>query len=226
MEYYKIEKDYSPHITGKRDGSFAVELKDKLSFCSDSDKRLWKDFFTNDIKEGKERCAWESYAVFENQLLNSPFKFFLTGKRVKQLDFMTFAPYVRALQFLVSDKVYNIIRKFKLQTHNVIPVSIDTFEQKYYLLGFPTIGLEYYDFEKSKFYNYISNEQETFKSKEEYSQYFSNGRVKTISIKLKQKFDVDIINVPGATFFSSDIIEIFEREHVTGYVRCKEVLEN
>lgn len=57
MEYYKIEKDYSPHITGKRDGSFAVELKDKLSFCSDSDKRLWKGFFTNDIKEGKERCA-------------------------------------------------------------------------------------------------------------------------------------------------------------------------
>lgn len=226
MEYYKIEKDYSPHITGKRDGGYAVEIRDKTSFCSDLDKKLWKDFFTQDIKNGKERCSWGSYAIFDSQLLNAPFQFYLTGKRIKQLDFMTFAPYVRALQFLVSDKVYNIISKFKLQTHNLIPVNINTFEQKYYLLGFPTIGYDYYDFEKCKFYNYISDKQETFESKDIYSHLFSNGRVKTISIKLRTKFDVDIINVPGGTFFSSDIIEAFEREKITGYIKCKEKLEN
>lgn len=226
MKYYRIEKDYSPNITGKRDGGYAVEIKDKASFFSDSDKNLWKEFFIQDIKNGKERCSWESYAIFDNQLLDAPFQLYLTGKRIKQLDFMTFAPYVRALQFLVSDKVYNIICKFKLQTHNLIPVNINTFEQKYYLLGFPTIGFDYYNFEKCKFYNYISDKQETFKSKEEYSQLFINGRIKTISIKLKQKFDVDIINVPGATFFSKDIIEIFEKEKITGYIKCKEILEN
>ena len=226
MEYYKIERDYSPHITGKRDGGYAVEIKDKTSFCSDSDKKLWKDFFTQDIKNGKERCSWGSYAIFDNQLLDAPFQFYLTGKRVKQLDFMTFAPYVRALQFLVSDRVYNIICKFKLQTHNAIPVNIDTFGQKYYLLGFPTVGFDYYDFAKCKFYNYTSGKQETFESKESYSQLFINGRVETISIKLNTKFDADIIHVPGATFFSSDIIDIFEREKITGYIKSEERLEN
>ncbi len=226
MNYYKIEKDYSPNITGKRDGGYAVEIKDKMSFYSDSDKKRWKDFFIQDIKNGKERCSWGSYAIFNHQSLDAPFHLYLTGKRVKQLDFMTFAPYVRALQFLVSDKVYNIICKFKLQIHNAIPVNIDTFEQKYYLLGFPTVGFDYYDFAKCKFYNYISGKQETFESKDAYSQLFTNGRIETISIKFNTKFDVDIINVPGATFFSSDIIEIFEREKITGYIKCKEILEN
>ena len=226
MEYYKIEKDYSPHITGKRDGGYAVEIRDKTSFCSDLDKKLWKDFFTQDIKNGKERCSWGAYAIFDSQLLNAPFRLYLTGRRVKQLDFMTLAPYVRALQFLVSDKVYNIISKFKLQAHNAIPVNIDTFEQKYYLLGFPTVGFDYYNFSKCTFYNYISGKQETFESKDIYSQLFINGRVETILIKLNTKFEVDIINVLGATFFSSDIIEIFEREKITGYIKCKERLEN
>lgn len=226
MEYYKIEKDYSPHITGKRDGGYAVEIRDKTSFCSDLDKKLWKDFLSKDIKNGKERCSWESYAIFDSQLLNTPFHLYLMGKRVKQLDFMTFAPYVRALQFLVSDKVYNIISKFKLQTHNVIPVNIDTFEQKYYLLGFPTVGFDYYNFSKCKFYNHISGKQETFESEDIYSQLFVNGRVETILIKLNTKLDVDIIHVPGATFFSSAIIELFEKEGITGYVKCKEILEN
>ena len=207
MEYYKIEKDYSPHITGKRDGGYAVEIRDKTSFCSDLDKKLWKDFFTQDIKNGKERCSWGAYAIFDSQLLNAPFRLYLTGRRVKQLDFMTFAPYVRALQFLVSD-------------------NIDTFEQKYYLLGFPTVGFDYYNFSKCTFYNYISGKQETFESKDIYSQLFINGRVETILIKLNTKFEVDIINVLGATFFSSDIIEIFEREKITGYIKCKERLEN
>lgn len=63
-------------------------------------------------------------------------------------------------------------------------------------------------------------------SKDIYSQLFINGRVETILIKLNTKFEVDIINVLGATFFSSDIIEIFEREKITGYIKCKERLEN
>lgn len=48
--------------------------------------------------------------------------------------------------------------KFKMQTHNIIPVNIETFPQKYYLLNFPTVGCDYYDFAKCKFYNYGTGE--------------------------------------------------------------------
>ena len=40
MVYYKIETDYSPLITGKRNGGCAVEIKDKSSFYSDVDKKF------------------------------------------------------------------------------------------------------------------------------------------------------------------------------------------
>lgn len=226
MTYYKLEIDYTPSITGKRNGGAAVEIKDKESFFSDSDKKIWKEFHLQEIKNGRERCSWESYALFNNDAFGNPICFYPTGKRVKQLDFMTFAPYMRSLQFLVSDKVYNIISNFRLQIHNVIPAKIDTFGQKYYLLGFPTLYFNYFDFGKSIFKNYVSDKEGVIETEDEYMQLFINGCVKTVKIQLNTKFNVDIIHVPGASFFSSDIIELFEKEKITGYIRCKEVLEN
>lgn len=226
MEYYKIKADYSPSITGKRNGGCAVELKDRTSFCSDSDKKRWKTFFTQDINNGIERRAWGSYVIFDHQSLDAPFQLCLTGKRVKQLDFMTFAPHVCALQFLVSVRVYDILREFRMQAYNAIPVKIDTFEQRYYLLGFPTIDFSYYDFTKSKFNNYISGKIGTIDSEDAYNQLFINGRIDTVELQLNTKFNVDVIHVPEGTFFSSNIIEIFESEKITGYIRSKEILVN
>lgn len=60
-----------------------------------------------------------------------------------------------------------------------------------------------------------------FESKDTYSQLFINGRVETILIKLNTKFDADIIHVPGETFFSSDIIDIFEREKLQSILNQK-----
>lgn len=52
------------------------------------------------------------------------------------------------------------------------------------------------------------------------------GCIETITLKLNTKFDFVIIHVPGATFFSSGIIDNFEKEGINGYIRCKEILEN
>ncbi len=226
MRYYKVKTDYSPLITGKRNGGNAVEIKEKVSFYSDSDKKLWKEFYSQDIINGTERCLWGSYAIFNNMSLESPICFYPTSKRIRQLDFMAFAPHMRTLQFLVSEKVYNIIKNFRLPIYNAIPANIDTFEQQYYLLGFPTIDFGYYDFTKSKFNNYITGKMGAIESEDTYTKLFISGRVETIIIKLNTKFDIDIINVPGATFFSSSIIEFFEREKITGYIRGNEILEN
>lgn len=150
----------------------------------------------------------------------------LTGKCIKQLDFMTFAPYIRTLQFLISEQVWNIIKHFNLQTYNIIPAKIDTFEQRYYLLGFPTIDFNYYDFDNSLFMNYNSGRIEHMASEESYTELFVNGKLKTSIIKLNTKFDADIIHTPDGTFLSSRITDIFSKEKISGYLKCDEILEN
>lgn len=226
MLYFKIETDYSPSITGKRNGGNAVEIKEKESFYADSDKELWKNFYSQEFKNGTNHYLWGTYVLFNREALVGPIRFCLTGKCIKQLDFMTFAPYMRTLQFLISERVWNIIKHFNLQTYNIIPAKIDTFEQRYYLLGFPTIDFNYYDFDNSLFMNYNSGRIEYMASEESYTELFVNGRVKTSIIKLNTKFNVDIIHTPGGTFFSSRITDIFSTEKISGYLKCDEILEN
>ena len=226
MKYYKLRTDYNPKISGKANGGCAVELKDKQSFGSIEDKYLWKDYCTQNRINMNNHSSCENYIPFDYQLLKAPLRCFLTGKRVKELDFMTFAPYIHGIQFLVSEKAYNVIKRYRLQTHNAIPVQIDTLKQTYYLLGFPIVGFSYFDFSCSLFYNYCSKSKEQIANEETYSNLFKEGCVDTVLIKLKSKFEVDIIHTPGASYFSAELLSDLKKENVTGYIQYDERLDN
>ncbi|MDQ7738115.1 hypothetical protein HUK48_12320 [Prevotella corporis] len=131
MKYYNVDTDYTPSITGKRDGDVAVAKK-KESFSSKEGEKEFNDFFINNYKN-KSRVM-----ITDFQLFNTKNRFMITyfprTKSIKQLDFMAFGPYEHGVQFLISHRVYEIIAKYRLPIHNKITAKIDTFSQNYYLV--------------------------------------------------------------------------------------------
>ena len=106
MKFYNIKFDFEPKITGRRNGSFAVEIR-KNSFEKDEHKEYFNSFFdsnSNDIK----RVRIETFQQFD--LKNCPnVIYFPMTKSIKKLDFMYYAPYELGIDFLVSKKIVDII---------------------------------------------------------------------------------------------------------------------
>ncbi|WP_229057547.1 hypothetical protein [Citrobacter farmeri] len=45
MKYRKISVSFEPEITGNDKGGYSVEIKDKMSFNNDMEKKYFYDFF-------------------------------------------------------------------------------------------------------------------------------------------------------------------------------------
>ena len=85
MKFYNIDINLDPKITGRRNGSFAVEIK-KNSFENNKHKEYFNSFFdsnSNDIK----RVRIETFQQFD--LKNCPnVIYFPMTKSIKKLDFV------------------------------------------------------------------------------------------------------------------------------------------
>lgn len=226
MKYYNIDVETDLSITGSRNGVYSVEIKDKYSFVSMEDKNVWKNYFSVNRKN-KTRMLFNNYIPLDNSLLSNSIIFFPIGKNIKQLDFMAFCPYEHGLQFLITQRVYEIISKYRLPVHNKIPAKIDSFSQSYYLIGFPMLAKDAYDFEKSTFFDYKNGVQFKFKDIEDYETAdYEKITASSQRLYLKEKFEYDIIKTTKGVFFLSDIITEFEKENITGYRIIEGILEN
>ena len=138
-------------------------------------------------------------------------------KSIKKLDFMYYAPYELGIDFLVSKKVVDIISAYKLPIHNKIPVKIDTFDEKYFLIGFPVWSSKVIDFQKSTFY-YQDRDVFSFSNYEDYENFDSEyGDTTKIDLYLRNKIEYDIISIDEAIFFSEEIVEELKENNATGY---------
>lgn len=139
---------------------------------------------------------------------------------------MAFGPYEHGLQFLVTQKVYDIISKYRLPPHNKIPAKIDTFTQCYYLVGFPMLPKNAYDFNKSTFFDYKNGIQVKFQGVEDYeTANYDRIAAKPQRLFLKARIQYDIIKTTTGVFFSSAIIKEFEKYNITGYRIIEGILE-
>lgn len=223
MKYCNIDTDYTPKITGKRDGDVAV-VKNKGSFSNKEQEKAFDDFFIANYKE-KNRVLLSDFRLFDTKN-RFTITYFPKTKSIKQLDFMAFGPYEHGLQFLVTQKVYDIISKYRLPTHNKIPAKIDTFTQNYYLVGFPMLPKNAYDFNKSTFFDYKNGIQVKFQGIEDYeTANYDRITAKPQRLFLKARIQYDIIKTTTGVFFSSEIIKEFEKYNITGYRIIEGVLE-
>ena len=224
MEYYNIGTDYTPSITGKRDGDVAVEKNKKSFSCKELEKEF-NDFFIDNYKD-KSRVLLTNFHLLnvENDFIIT---YFPRTKSIKKLDFMAFGPYEHGLQFLITQRVYEIISKYRLPIHNKIPAKIDSFSQSYYLVGFPMLAKDAYDFEKSTFFDYRNGTPIKFQNVEDYETAdYERITASAQRLYLNEKLEYDIIKTTKGVFFLSEIIKKFEKENITGYRIIEGILEN
>jgi len=108
------------------------------------------------------------------------------------------------ISFLISERAYEILAKYRLPIHNKISAKIATFSQDYFLVGFPTLLANTFDFNKSIFYN-------------------KEGKV---TFRDVNDYENDVIKTRKGLFFAQSLVEELEKEAITGYIIENGILEN
>jgi hypothetical protein len=211
MKFYKVSTHSDTKITGNNTGTYSVEINDKKSFLNNDEKEIFNNFFRQSLKDSKRKFEG-TFVEFETEI--NKIKLFPISKKVKEIDFILHSPHKVGLSFVISEKVLNIIKKFELSRYNLIPIEIDTFVTKYFLIGFPIIQKEETDFSKSIFYNDKIKQETKYLNYEDYSKNIINSQINKLF--LIKKFDYHIINTIYGLFFSENLINEIVKEDVTG----------
>ena len=222
MNYLRIRTENDPKVTGRRNEGCAVE-QNKNSFANKKIEREFKEFFIANIKN-IERTRWGSYAIYE---LPQDFglTYFPKTKSVKELDIMNYSEELFDISFLISERAYKILAKYRLPIHNKIPAKIATFSQDYFLVGFPTLLANTFDFNKSIFYN--KEGKVTFRDVNDYENAAYNRHMAIPSLLyLNIQMEYDVIKTRKGLFFAQSLVEELEKEAITGYVIENGILEN
>ena len=128
-------------------------------------------------------------------------------------------------QILVSEKAYGIIRKYRTPDYSIIPSRIETFDKKYFMIGFPMIEDKTIDLKKSTFYDIELEKEISYESYDAYAEInFSRHPLETY---LTEVYDYDIINLQGeGMYFSETLITELEKNEIIGFVRKNSILYN
>ena len=222
MNYLRIRTENDPKVTGRRNGGCAVE-QNKNSFANKKIEKEFKEFFIANIKN-IERTRWGSYAIYEPPQ-DFGITYFPKTKSVKELDIMNYSEELFDISFLISERAYEILAKYRLPIHNKIPAKIATFSQDYFLVGFPTLLANTFDFDKSIFYN--EEGKVTFRDVNDYENAAYNRHMAIPSLLyLNIQMEYDVIKTRKGLFFAQSLVEELEKEAITGYVIENGILEN
>jgi hypothetical protein len=120
---------------------------------------------------------------------------------------------------MISEKAWSVIKNFNLPEYNLIPVKIDTFNTNYFLIGFSKTQSFEIDFEKSVFFEWNPYREKKYKSLEEYNQINAKYAGSNFElIKLKKKYNYDIINLQiGGIFMSDRLFEAINNNGIIGF---------
>ena len=222
MNYLRIRTENDPKVTGRRNGGCAVE-QNKNSFTNKKIEKEFKEFFIANIKN-IERTRWGSYVIYEPPQ-DFSITYFPKTKSVKELDIMNYSEELFDISFLISERAYEILAKYRLPIHNKIPAKIATFSQDYFLVGFPTLLANTFDFDKSIFYN--EEGKVTFRDVNDYENAAYNRHMAIPSLLyLNIQMEYDLIKTRKGLFFAQSLVEELEKEAITGYVIENGILEN
>jgi len=210
MKYYKINISCEPSIIGVNDASAQVEIRTKPanhSFANESERQYYCDFVAENEKE-LSRAYTDNFAIITSSKIPI-IHAFKTKKKVKEVDIMHYRVYERGFDFVISKKLLDVIEKYKLSDYNKIKVEVENFDTEYYLVGFPMISPQKFDFEKSVFYDCFREKKKIFKNFETYDNY--DGFLASKNIVLKNKFEYDVLTIPGGVFFSEELVNEIEK---------------
>ena len=223
MKYIKTDTEYEPKITGSPNGVYAVEIKEKKSFKSKEEKDYFNQFVEKNSEDIKRVCE-QNFVKIDNKRI-SEIIYFPSYKRAKDIDVVKYCPHQMGFQLLVSEKAYEILKKYRTPAYSIIPSKIETFDKKYFMIGFPMIENKTIDLNKSSFYDSKLGKEITYKNYNDYAEInFSRYPLETY---LTEFYNYDIINLQAeGMYFSENLITELENSGIIGFVRKKSILYN
>ncbi|MRX64714.1 hypothetical protein [Maribacter luteus] len=223
MKYIKTDTEYEPKITGSPNGVYSVEIKEKKSFKSKGERNYFNEFVKKN-NEDIRRVYEQNFVKIDNKRITEII-YFPSYKKAKNIDVVQYRPFQMGFQLLISEKAYEILKKYRIPAYNIIPSKIETFDKKYFMIGFSMIENKNIDFNKSKFYDFKLEKEIVYKNNNDYAEInFSRYPLETY---LKERYNYDIINLQGeGIYFSEDLITALEKNGIIGFVRKKSILYN
>ena len=215
-KYYQVTRSSDPSITGLI-AHYAMPQVEILpppntySYISESAGNYINDLIN---KTGIDEISvyMDSFTIIELpkvSILNAV----KTNERVKEVDFMLPKNHIKDFNYIFSEELMDVIEKYRLPEYNKIKVQIEGFRTEYYLIGFPMISPERLDFKKSVFVDCSrKNRKKVFKTYGEYENYDSylEGLLVYKKIVLSDKVESDVLELPGAIYFSEDLANEIE----------------
>lgn len=225
MKYKKFDVSYDPVITGINNGGAQLELKENKSFISKEEKNKFNKYIDENLNN-RDRVFLKTFKSINEEQISS-IKYYPTRKKIKRTDFISYLPYEFGLNYIISEKAYDVIKMYKIPSLlNKINIGIEGWENdKFYLIGFPMIPDTEIDLKKSIFYDTQRNEKVNFKSYQDYNEI--NFNLVALNLFLLNKYHYDIINIQGkGMFFSEELIYALKGNNIIGFEIREIILEN
>lgn len=222
--YYEIRHAWEPKTIGVRDGLSQVEIK-RDSFTTEAEYAQLFDFFDS-----------QKFHQRENKVPNFPINIIKAHllKNAKITDFMTFRPVLTGCEFIISDKVYEVMKSLKMPECYFYPLRIyskdEKIGQEFYVFYTPFYSTDLIDFPNSVLYkgNHITGKTyHQIKSREEYREYIPKLiEFEKMVVSDKNLSNFDYVSMQsGHTFISERFKNIIESEKLTGLnIRNNDIL--
>lgn len=216
-----ITNSAEPKIIGTRNGVYQVEFTDKELEKHPNFKELDRIFISPSKKEIGE---------FNREVLNLKIDS-IKGEliiRAKITDFMGFCPYFFGCNYLISEKVFEVLNEIQIDKSeiNFLPVELRNDSSKYFILFVPMIPHEEIIFTESILYpsrQQILEKKDYFEinSFEEYKENIKKSVFMNFEkIVLPKKYETrKIINTQavGNLFFSEKLVESCFNSNLTSF---------
>lgn len=213
--YYEIRHAWEPKIIGVKDGLSQVEIKTD-SFASKEEYEQLFDFFNSQKFHQRENKVPDfSINIIKAHLL----------KNAKITDFMAFMPFLLGSDFIITEKVYEAIKRLEMPESYFYPITIysksEKIDQRFYMFYTPFYSSDLIDFPNSILYrgnNVIGKTYYKINSREEYKEYIPKLiEFERMVVNDKKIRDLDYISMQsGHTFISERFKNIIESEKLTG----------
>ncbi len=208
----KISVSSDPKIIGVNNGISQIEL-DRKNLLNHDGKHY--DFYKH----------FNSFSYWANQ--NDQINFNISIINAKQLrkakmtDLLLYGPKIMAFNWLISEKLYSLLKDFNIGEHKLFEVSIEGCEEKYFFLKLKTILKDEFIFDQNilTVYKKGIDEEITFNDINEYNNFIlENPLFQYKHIALKKELEkYDIIYTQGAgNYFSERLIKSFNENGLIG----------
>ena len=222
-KYYRINRSWNHLIVGPgicaEKQVMILTGDDKNSFINECERQSFNEFVNKTVKD-ESRSYIDNFACI-NQSNITIINAVKISEALRGIDILDYridnTPFhVRGLDYIISEKFIKIIEKYKLPDYNKIKLKIEGFNTNYYLIGFPVIIPEKFNYKKSIFYDHCLKKNRKFKNHEEYynDNNYLDGTVDYFKVVLFDRYSFDVLHLPGSLFFSENLIVEIEKMNI------------